>query len=60
VEKKVYYLGYNRLTSNAIVYSTAGHAAKSGTWWKEIEAHTLEQAKKEFLQQYHNEHTEHE
>ena len=60
MNKKTYYLGYNRYEQKAIVYSTAEHAERGSSWWRVVEAHTLEDAKKQFLQEYRDAHTEHE
>ena len=60
MEKKTYYLGYNRYSNQIIVYSLAEHAEKSGTWCKPVESHNLEEAKKQFLEEYLAANTEHE
>lgn len=57
---KTYYLGYNRYEKKVIVYSTEEHAQKGSSWWRTIESHSLEQAKKDFLEEYREAHTEHE
>ena len=60
MEKKTYYLGYNRYEGKVIVYSTVEHAQNGSKWWKEVQAYTLEQAKEQFLNNYKETHAEEE
>ena len=59
MDKKKYNLGYNRYTNTVIVYSTPQDAERSG-WWRTVEAFTLDEAKKLFLEEYRQSHTEQE
>jgi len=60
MEKKKYNLGYNRYMNQVIVYSTPQDAERGSSWWRVVEVHTLEDAKKQFLQEYREAHTENE
>jgi hypothetical protein len=60
MEKKTYYLGYNRYSNQVIVYSLPEHAERSNSYWKTIQSHSLEEAKKQFLEEYLEANTEHE
>lgn len=60
MEKKTYYLGYNRYNGTVMVYGSVEIAEESRSWWKIVEAFTFDEAVKEFLEEYRKAHVEEE